>query len=916
MTKRGLIIVNIFLFLRIICPGQCPANNLEDRLKSLSAKKVTELLVILDSVEKCPKKNVSTYSSLLTKIGKAYYDQGDFLKALKYYRPAIDLIVNNANGASVDFKLLPGRYYWLAAIYDSLNLIQERSAARDSCVTIALRLNAIDRSSLSVIYTRIEDFFDAGDYSNCINYAKLCEKLSWDYINATKNDRSAGEYYLFGALSWRIESLFRLGKFDEAEQSLSNKLEEYQKEGLKNYYGITYSKLADVERSKGHYSKAFSYSQLAFRHNKEVGYNFSCKQDLNSIGYDIYFNHFNDYEKALHYYKMALDFKKDESLRDSVESLNILNRIANLYLRKGLYDSTFKYFKLAFDKMKPGMGEEDFLKISTEGLIGQKKIHHLSNLLIDKGDAYKQKYLHSKEIKDLNAAISVYKISDRFLDKIKTRLSELESKLFWRGSAKRLYENAIEACYLKNNLDDAFYFFEKSRASLLNDQLIEQKWQKEEDILKQTQLKKNLLRLERIMDTAKKSSPGYTKMQNEWFDSKQKLEKLQEKIKTDNPLYYQSFLDTSSVIIKDVQQKILNDHQALVEIFSGDSAVYTFVITASNSSLRKINKKDFDSLANAFGEFVSDKDRLNRDYKGFINLSHQLYQLVFENSNLPAGRIIISPGGKYFPFEALVTNIQQPTYFIEDHAVSYTYSVRYLLNNFTNSSQGQNFLGFAPVQFSNFPSLPGSDLSLNRVKNYFSNSTSLLGRDASRNNFLRRFYNYKIIQLYTHATDSAFNGEPAIYFSDSTLLLSDLLPQNKPITSLIVLSACQTASGKLYSGEGVFSFNRGFAALGIPSAVSNLWQVDDKATYKLTELFYKYVSEDDPLDIALQKAKKEFMAAAGPGNKLPYYWAAPILVGKSDKISFQESAWKWIALIVIIIGLAFWLERKWFKRSS
>ena len=51
-----------------------------------------------------------------------------------------------------------------------------------------------------------------------------------------------------------------------------------------------------------------------------------------------------------------------------------------------------------------------------------------------------------------------------------------ESKLFWRSDSRRLYENAIEACYLQNNLDDAFYFFEKSRAVLLQDQLNEQHW--------------------------------------------------------------------------------------------------------------------------------------------------------------------------------------------------------------------------------------------------------------------------------------------------------------------------------------------------------------------------------------------------------------------------------------------------------
>ena len=55
----------------------------------------------------------------------------------------------------------------------------------------------------------------------------------------------------------------------------------------------------------------------------------------------------------------------------------------------------------------------------------------------------------------------------------------------------------------------------------------------------------------------------------------------------------------------------------------------------------------------------------------------------------------------------------------------------------------------------------------------------------------------------------------------------------------------------------------------------------DKSTYRLTELFYKYLARNIPVDLALQKAKIEFMQTASRQNQLPYFWAAPILVGKS-----------------------------------
>ena len=223
-------------------------------------------------------------------------------------------------------------------------------------------------------------------------------------------------------------------------------------------------------------------------------------------------------------------------------------------------------------------------------------------------------------------------------------------------------------------------------------------------------------------------------------------------------------------------------------------------------------------------------------------------------------------------------------------------------------------MGMAPVTYSfALTSLSGSDQSLQRIDNYFDRPAILLKGNATKRNFLKEYYKYKIIQLYTHATDSGSTGEPVIYFADSMLSLSELFYEGRPATSLIVLSACETAGGKLYNGEGVFSFNRQFASLGIPSCVSTLWPVDNQSTYAITELFYKYLSRGLPMDVALQSAKKEFMQSLGRENKLPYYWAAPILVGQSGKIELaRRFPWQWAAAlgILALVGLGRWQMKK------
>ncbi|HYK55073.1 MAG TPA: CHAT domain-containing protein, partial [Flavisolibacter sp.] len=100
-----------------------------------------------------------------------------------------------------------------------------------------------------------------------------------------------------------------------------------------------------------------------------------------------------------------------------------------------------------------------------------------------------------------------------------------------------------------------------------------------------------------------------------------------------------------------------------------------------------------------------------------------------------------------------------------------------------------------------------------------------------------------------------------------------------------------------------------FATLGIPSSVTNLWQVDNESTYRLTELFYKWLAKELPVDVALQKAKLEFIKTATREKQLPYYWAAPVLTGKSDAISINKPfAWKWMAglLCVAVVAIFAW----------
>jgi CHAT domain-containing protein len=182
---------------------------------------------------------------------------------------------------------------------------------------------------------------------------------------------------------------------------------------------------------------------------------------------------------------------------------------------------------------------------------------------------------------------------------------------------------------------------------------------------------------------------------------------------------------------------------------------------------------------------------------------------------------------------------------------------------------------------------------------------------AARGAFLERYYRYEVFHLYTHATERDRRyGEPVIYFSDSVLRLSELVAVEKPATRIIILSACETGSGEWHEGEGVFSFNRTFAALGVPSAMVNLWSVDNQSTYRLNELFAENLANGMPSDIALQQAKIKFMKDADMEHRLPFYWAAPIISGNVVSLHLQSKryVWRYAAALLVVIGLTLFLN--------
>ena len=93
-------------------------------------------------------------------------------------------------------------------------------------------------------------------------------------------------------------------------------------------------------------------------------------------------------------------------------------------------------------------------------------------------------------------------------------------------------------------------------------------------------------------------------------------------------------------------------------------------------------------------------------------------------------------------------------------------------------------------------------------------------------------------------------------------------------TKLVVLSACETARGRIFPVDGVFGLQRAFKQADAGSILMSLWKVDDNATATFMEYFYKFLFETNDRHEALKKAQDEVRKQYPD----PYYWAAWVML--------------------------------------
>ena len=404
-----------------------------------------------------------------------------------------------------------------------------------------------------------------------------------------------------------------------------------------------------------------------------------------------------------------------------------------------------------------------------------------------------------------------------------------------------------------------------------------------------------------------------------------------------------------------LQQGSLKDGETLIEYMVADDETYVFVIDRDHleHQVLAIGRKGARargdqpgrvSLSQALGQvsplFSPDSDWpaasrsiAARDADIRLKALRTLYEKLFQplEKHIEPGRaLVIVPDGLLYhlPFEMLLRAFDgaQPRYLLAEHAISYAYSARTLLDadRRVDSSIGKALLVANPALggAASPVALPYSEMEIRQIRHWIKSAVILTGREATEAAFRREAVDAGLIHLATHATFDRGNYlDSSIFFApgrggsaaeDGILYVHEVMRLNLS-ANLLVMTGCETGLGRWRPGSGLEGISRAFLTAGVRSVVGTLWPVaDSDATARLTSALYRNLASGMDGRGALQKAKLELLEGGAFAD--PFYWAPFILVGSPGPVHlqsrFQVASLTCIAAASVLVGLLYWAYRR------
>ena len=275
---------------------------------------------------------------LFNNIGRVFYNQGDYEKALTYYKKSLEI---NESVQESDNPSAAATYDNIAQVYDKQGDYEKALEYFKKALAIRERVLGPDHSSTATTYNNMAVLYDhQGDYEKALEYFEkalaICERmLGPDHPDtATIYNNMAGVY---------------------DNQSDYEKALEYFKKTLAIRERVlgpdhpdtaaTYNNMALVYDKQGDYKMALEYYEKALViYERVLGPDHPDTATIyNNMA--LVYNKQGNYKKALEYYEKALAIKKRVLGQDHPDTATTYNNMALVYFKQGDYEKALEYYE-------------------------------------------------------------------------------------------------------------------------------------------------------------------------------------------------------------------------------------------------------------------------------------------------------------------------------------------------------------------------------------------------------------------------------------------------------------------------------------------------------------------------------------------------------------------------------------------
>jgi CHAT domain-containing protein len=487
--------------------------------------------------------------------------------------------------------------------------------------------------------------------------------------------------------------------------------------------------------------------------------------------------------------------------------------------------------------------------------------------------------------------------------------SERQAELFFEP-AVAAYVMLVDMLVEDHRYEEAFLVAEKAKARTLLDILGQERTSAAQDIPAAELAEEQ--RLEGKLREANRSGAA-----SEIEKARLELESFRAAIEARHP-HLQRVREAGELkSIASLLPLFADGRRALVEYVVSPNRLHLFIVQKGAHGPRltvrtvAMKREELDRIVKRFAKQLSSRDA------AYKPAARRLHNLLLEPALEVAGNatiLSVVPDDSLWriPYETLLD--KDGKFAIESRSYHYAPSAAVLLAEGVHRSakrlteEPHAFLGignprlalqqnkFKPLKRSATPApIPEAEREVRTIARLFGpgSSTVYIGAEALESRVKQEAPAYAIVHLATHGLiDDANPMYSRLLLArrnddreDGALEAREMLKLRLG-AELVVLSACDTASGDIHAGEGLIGMTWTLFAAGCPSVIASEWRVGSATTAVLMENFYRTWlrarAGGQPFAKAAALREARLALLHDPRYQHPYYWSPFILMGAAE----------------------------------